>query len=53
MPRYRIWRSFGYAGTYSEDIIEADDLEEAEEMAQDFAFERVEYGAELLRDETE
>lgn len=53
MPKFRIGRSFGYVGTSSEDIIEADSLEDAEEMAWEFAIEKVDCWAEEVSDDEE
>lgn len=46
MPKYRIGYGYGFHGTESEEIIEADHIDEAEAIAKDLAFERVEYWAE-------
>ena len=51
MPHYKIYRSYGYAGTQDVEIIEADSLSDAEEQAHMFALENVESWAEELGDE--
>jgi hypothetical protein len=53
MPKYRIHRDMGFVGTEESQIVEADNLKEAEEMAKDWAYERVEAWAEQVHDETE
>lgn len=42
MAKFVIARSYGYAGTTSYDLIEADSLEDAESQAWEFAIENVE-----------
>ena len=51
MPKYKIHRSYGYVGTDSYEVIEASSIEDAEEYAKDFAFERVEFWAEEITDD--
>ncbi|MDE4176337.1 hypothetical protein PXK01_19450 [Phaeobacter sp. PT47_59] len=51
MPKFIIGRSYGYAGTSSEDEIEADSLEDAENMAWEFALENVESWAKEAEDQ--
>lgn len=51
MPKYKIYRGFGYVGTDDYDIIDAESLEDAEEAAWQFAVERVESWAEEYNDE--
>ena len=51
MPKYKIHRSYGYAGTSDYDVVDAESQEDAEDYAKDFAFERVEYWAEEISDE--
>lgn len=46
MPKFLIVCSYGYAGTESRDVIEADTLEEAEKEAWQNAIEHVESYAE-------
>lgn len=41
MPKYIIGRSYGYAGSDDTDEVEAESLEAAEEMAWEWAIERV------------
>ena len=48
MPKYIIYRNYGWVGTDDSDIIEADTLKEAEELAWEFALDRVESWAELV-----
>lgn len=50
MPKFKIGGSYGYVGTDWEDVIEVDDLEEAEELAKDQALERVDWWAEPIDD---
>lgn len=42
MPKFTIGRSYGYAGTSSESVVECDTLEEAEEWAYAWAMDNVE-----------
>ena len=46
MPKFFIGRSYGYAGTESYDLVDADSQEDAEKQAWDFAVENVESWAE-------
>lgn len=41
MPKYIIGRSYGYVGSDDTDEVEAESLEAAEEMAWEWAIERV------------
>lgn len=50
MKKFRIGRSFGYAGDNDFDIIEAESLEEAEDIAWDWALERVSSWAEEIEE---
>lgn len=50
MPKFKIAGSFGYVGTDWEDVIEAVDEEEAEEIAREYVLSRVEYWAEPIPD---
>lgn len=52
MPKFKIGGSMGYTGTDWEDVIEADSLKEAQEIAWEQAVEKVESWAEEA-DETE
>lgn len=51
MPKYKIGRSYGYVGTSEEDYIEADNLEQAEREAWEFALEKVESWAVEVEEE--
>ena len=51
MPQYRIGMSFGFAGGDIEDVVEAENLEEAEEIAWQWAVERVNSWAEEIEEE--
>lgn len=51
MPYYKIGRSYGYAGTSSEDYIQADTLEDAQEEAWEQAVQRVDSWAEEVTEE--
>ena len=53
MPTYKIGRSYGYSGTTSYDFVEADSIEEAKEMAWEFAVERVDSWAEEYNEDDE
>ena len=53
MPRYKIKADMGFVGATLEDEIEADNQEEADEIAWDFAVERVSVSAELIVEEDE
>lgn len=46
MPKFFIKYSFGYHGTESADVIEAEDLEDAQEAAWEMAVEHVSSSAE-------
>ena len=50
MPKFKIHRSFGYVGTDDFEIIDADNLEDAEDQARDYALERVEWYAEEIEE---
>jgi hypothetical protein len=52
MPKYHIGRAYGYAGTEETDVIEADSLDEAQEIASEWAMERVDSWAELVDEST-
>lgn len=51
MPRYKIGWDAGYAGGPEEEIIEADSLEEAEEIAWQEALNHISAWAEEIEDE--
>ena len=51
MPKYRIGGSYGYVGTGWEDEIEADSIEDAEEIAWECAIAQVEHWAEEIEEE--
>ena len=51
MNKYRIFGSMGYAGTDWEDEVEADSYDDALAQAQDYALERVSYGAEPMEND--
>lgn len=53
MKKYHIGCSFGLAGDTQSDIIEAESLEEAEEIAWNWAVERVSSWAEALPEDAE
>ena len=53
MPKFKIYRSFGYSGTRSCMTIEAETLEEAQEEAWEYALEKVDSWAELVEGEVE
>lgn len=53
MPKFKIGGSYGYVGTDWEDAIEAEDLEEAEEIAEERALRNVDYWAEELPEDGE
>ena len=53
MPRYIISRSYGLAGDQESEEIEAENQTEADEMAWEFALERVNGWAELVSDDEE
>lgn len=53
MPRYIISRSYGLAGDQESEEIEAKNQTEADEMAWEFALERVNGWAELVSDDEE
>ena len=50
MARFRIGRSYGYAGDDEEYEVEAENLEAAEEMAWEYAVERVSSWAIAIED---
>lgn len=50
MPKFRIHRGYGFVGCDDSEIIEVDCLETAEEEAQSFAMERVEWWVEAVED---
>lgn len=51
MAKYRIGCSFGLAGDTQDDVIEAESLDEAEDIAWQWALERVSSWAELVEDD--
>ena len=51
MPKFRIGGSYGYVGTDWEDVVEADDIEQAREWAWDQACERVDTWVEEIEDD--
>ena len=53
MTKFKICRSFGYSGTETCIVIEAETFEEAQEEAWEFALEKVEIWVELAEGEVE
>ncbi len=53
MPKFKICRNFGYSGTESCGVIEAETLAEAQEEAWEFALEMVDSWAEPVEEGTE
>ena len=53
MPQYKIYAEFGFAGTQIEDTVEADSLEQAENMAWESAIQCVNSWAEEIGEEEE
>lgn len=53
MPKYKIGRSYGFAGDEDFEVIEAKNEEEANKIAWDWAIERVDTWAEEITDEDE
>lgn len=51
MPRFKIAGSYGFIGTNWEEEVEAETPEDAEEMAQDRAMEKVEFWVEEIKEE--
>lgn len=51
MPKYKIGGNYGYVGTEWEEEIEADSIEEAQEIAWEDAIQRVGYWAEEIEEE--
>lgn len=51
MPKYRIKGNMGYVGTDWQDVIEAEDMEDATKYAEDYALEMIEFWAEEITDE--
>lgn len=43
MPKFKIGREYGTVGSSHEEIVECDNLKDAEEWAHDAAMERVSY----------
>lgn len=48
MPKFKIGAHFGFVGTDYEEVIEAEDLEEAMDIARDHVMNQVEWWAEPL-----
>lgn len=53
MPKYRIWIEIDRYRDFNEDVIEASSLEEAEDIAKEWALESVSCGAEEVEDDEE
>ena len=53
MTKFKIYRSFGYSGTESCEVIEAETLEEAQEEAWQYALDMVDSWAEPVEEGTE
>lgn len=51
MPKYRIKGNMGYVGTEWEDVIEAENIDDANQYAEDYALERIEFWAEEITEE--
>ena len=53
MPKFIIGRDYGYSGTSSTEEVDCDTIEEAQEIAWEFALENVESWAELAKVEAD
>lgn len=53
MPQYKISVEFGFVGTEMSDVVEADNLEEAEEMAWQWGIDCVNSWATEIEEEEE